>query len=555
MKIRGIRIANHAKEALLRDDAQRMELQRKMIPTHRTNRGPLHELLEPRQLLTAISFSPHEILLPSVEHPRSVYAADIDLDGDMDILTASYGDGKIAWYENENGRGFFGAQKIISDQAEGASAVRGADIDGDGDIDVVSASERDNKIAWYRNEDGHGSFSSEQIITTMAEEASAVQLADLDGDGDLDVLSASGRDDKIAWYTNLDGLGQFGEQLIISEGSDGGFFESSLSTGDFDKDGDLDVVATSLFDDRITWYENLDGRGQFHSGVVVSTAANAPTSVVATDIDGDGDLDLFATPLLGGPILQFSNIGTRGNFDVKELTWPSWESWETTRFSSIRSADLDSDGDQDLVFTVKKHTWGISRNGVYWLENLDGAGTLSEPNSIQTPTSTADPRSLDVADIDGDGLLDVVAASWFENSILWYETQITEVSAEADERALTGDANGDGTVNFPDFLLLTSNFGNTNATWRLGDFDGDQQVGFSDFLLLSRNFGRSALSASASNMDPEDAHGQSASEPHFLIDLVWADLSDDATNALGDAISNDSLDGYSALLPSVSKGE
>jgi hypothetical protein len=80
----------------------------------------------------------------------------------MDVLSASEDDDKIAWYEN-NGSGNFGTQQIITTAADGAQSVYAADLDNDGDIDVLSAS-YDNKIAWYEN-DGSGNFGTQQIIT------------------------------------------------------------------------------------------------------------------------------------------------------------------------------------------------------------------------------------------------------------------------------------------------------------------------------------------------------------------------------------------------------
>jgi hypothetical protein len=82
-----------------------------------------------------------------------------------------------------------------------AYGVYGSDLDGDGDMDVVSASSNDHKIAWYEN-DGLGNFGPQQVITTNAIGARNVYTADLDGDGDLDIISASGSDNKIAWYEN-----------------------------------------------------------------------------------------------------------------------------------------------------------------------------------------------------------------------------------------------------------------------------------------------------------------------------------------------------------------
>lgn len=96
----------------------------------------------------------------------------------------------------------FSAQQIISAVANGANSVFVADVDGDTDLDVLSASFWDSKIAWYENVDGLGNFGPERVITTTASDARAVFAADLDGDGDVDVLSASSLDNKIAWYEN-----------------------------------------------------------------------------------------------------------------------------------------------------------------------------------------------------------------------------------------------------------------------------------------------------------------------------------------------------------------
>ena len=74
----------------------------------------------------------------SADGGYSVYAADVDGDGDMDVLSASYADDKIAWYENDGSEGF--TEHAISTSADGAISVFAADVDGDGDMDVLSAS-------------------------------------------------------------------------------------------------------------------------------------------------------------------------------------------------------------------------------------------------------------------------------------------------------------------------------------------------------------------------------------------------------------------------------
>ena len=104
-----------------------------------------------------------------------MYAGDIDGDSDLDILSASAKDpfsrSIIAWHENVDGQGSFGRPEIINDRTEFAQSVYMADLDGDGDLDVLSASALDDTVAWYKNTDGTGAFSPQQVITTAAEGA------------------------------------------------------------------------------------------------------------------------------------------------------------------------------------------------------------------------------------------------------------------------------------------------------------------------------------------------------------------------------------------------
>jgi hypothetical protein len=160
-----------------------------------------------------IEFEPHAIVSGefAVDGAWSVYAADVDGDGDMDVLSASSWDDKIAWYENDGDENF--NAHTITTSAHGSSSVYAADVDGDGDMDVLSASLGDDKIAWYEN-DGDENFNA-HTITTNANSAKSVYAVDVDGDGDMDVLSASALDDKIAWYENLQDTGINQENNLI----------------------------------------------------------------------------------------------------------------------------------------------------------------------------------------------------------------------------------------------------------------------------------------------------------------------------------------------------
>jgi hypothetical protein len=139
---------------------------------------------------------------------------------------------------------------MLTNVADGASSVYAEDLDGDGDLDVLSASLYGDKISWYENTDGAGHFGSQQVITTAADGARSVYAADLDGDGDFDILSASAGDGKIAWYENRpigdsndDGAfdsGDFVAVFKIGEYEDGIPGNSTFDEGDWNQDGDFD---------------------------------------------------------------------------------------------------------------------------------------------------------------------------------------------------------------------------------------------------------------------------------------------------------------------------
>ena len=183
-----------------------------------------------------------------------MFGIDLDGDGDNDVVSASTIDDTIAWYENLDGSGGSWSYHEIYTAADEARSVFAIDLDGDGDIDVLSASTIDDTIAWSENLDGSGGSWSYHEIYTAADGAASVFGIDVDGDGDIDVLSASAGDDTIAWYENLDGSGGSWSYHEIYTAAD---YVWSVFGIDLDGDGDVDVLSASENDDTIAWYVTL----------------------------------------------------------------------------------------------------------------------------------------------------------------------------------------------------------------------------------------------------------------------------------------------------------
>ena len=200
-----------------------------------------------------------------------------------------------------------------------------------GDADVLSASDNDDKIAWYENL-GSGSFGPQQVITTAADFATSVYAEDLDGDGDADVLSASSYDDKIAWYENL-GSGLFGPQQVITTAAD---YPRSVYA-------DLDVLSASVSDDKVAWYENLSPPSDCNGNGIPDYLDI--TNGTSTDCNGNGVLD--SCELADHPSLDCDGNGVLDSCDIAVGTSLDCDAdgiLDSCEILAASSLDCDLDG-------------------------------------------------------------------------------------------------------------------------------------------------------------------------------------------------------------------
>ena len=365
-------------------------------------------------------------------------------------------------------------------------AVHSVDIDGDGDQDMLSASRGDSKIAWYAN-DGTGDFGPQQVITTNAGQVNSLSAADLDGDGDQDILTTD--DNSVNWYKN-DGNGSF-----RSDGVGGMSYPSSIFPADLDGDGDEDVLFATLGGDRVAWLEN-DGTGRFETAKNITSSIDDPRSVYAADLDGDSDYDAVSASSSNGKITWYANDGT-GDFGPEQLITTSAD-----QTGLVRTADFDEDGDQDILAALTVSS--TDDGSIGWYEN-EGAGSFGSLKTISTSGAT----SIEIADLDGDGDLDVVSntetGSVFENMIgeggsdadgfgsAFYVLPLSGTSSI--NYVYTADINGD---NSPDIASITSSSTTSDAVaWYENQFDQDQGFGPQNTIAPSYPVGSFSLVHSA----------------------------------------------------------
>lgn len=388
----------------------------------------------PLLLQAQITFGPENVITPYTNGPRETLAADLDGDGDIDIISASSKDDKIAWFENDGNANFINPT-IVSTDVDEVRDIEIIDLDGDGDKDIIAASFSDDKIAWFEN-DGDGNFSNAVIISTNVDVVWSVFSTDLDGDEDNDVIATSLGDGKIVWFEN-GGDGTFSDEIIISDNLDA---VRTIFSIDLDNDGDNDIIASFGYNtNKISWYEN-NGDGTFSDEIIINDEVEDADSLFSIDLDNDGDNDIMTSLTIYNPFgifeyktLWFENDGS-GNFGPKQTI-------SSSKGGKLYSIDLDNDGDNDVI---------AARYGVYWFEN-DGSGNFTQ----QTVSASSDDSAFST-DLDGDGDKDVISCNYSNDKVIWHEN--------------------DGNESFTSSIISDSPYGLSSISQTDLDGDGDKDV-------------------------------------------------------------------------------
>jgi hypothetical protein len=389
-------------------------------------------------------------VLESQHVAYSVLALDLDGDADTDLVAAEAASrdepGLVTVFRNPFVPGARGVETAVGNYLKTLAA---ADLDADGDLDLVTGSFFAEQISVLANQ-GDGTFAS-ALDFPAGGEPQTLTTSDLDADGDTDV--AAGLTSGLSLHFN-DGSGRFvaGELLLGDESV------TATAAGDLDRDGDLDLAASALpvqaLPAQAANYGSVVvlinfGDGSFSRSAAVPLAGEG-TGLGALDLDGDADVDLAVAVPVPGHLAVIANDGAGG------FAPPS--SHAADRPMTLAPADMDGDGDPDLSAADMRTTRSGPSMATVFVN--DGSGGFSRRKTLEFEEPYV-PASLATGDLDQDGLPEI-ALSGNGRIALFRNTTLPPVSldlnqdgvpGECQPKFVRGDANTDGSIDIADPII------------------------------------------------------------------------------------------------------
>ena len=413
---------------------------------------------------------------------HSMRVVDVDLDGDLDLFGANWESNQVDLFVNETPPppltlDAWQRHVLDGDRPGQAIFIAADDLDGDDQIDVAAGG------YWYRNPGSPGGVWARSAFGAPLNNLAV--LHDFDGDGDTDVLGTEGVGAEVApdfVFGRNDGQGGFVHFADVASGA-GDFLQgvtvARLSPGARESvvlswhEGATAVEALLVPDDPATeiwtldnlgassqqealshgdidrdgdqdvllgtvWLDNNGGSG-FDPHALFQTG-DAPDRNRLGDIDRDGRLDA---------VVGYEAISTTGVLAWYRQPVDPTDTWSETVIAQVTGpmsldlADMDRDGDLDVV--VGEHNLANPNSaGLFVFENLDGVGGSWSQHTVHVGDEHHDGAQL--VDIDRDGDLDIVSIGWGHGKVLLYENQATSGTAACSDGL---DNDGDGLIDFP----------------------------------------------------------------------------------------------------------
>ena len=408
----------------------------------------------------------------------AVALADLDNDGDVDLIgggdydSGSVDNGAVTIRRN-NGNGTFGSAEIImfANFVPMPRALTTGRINSDGFVDIVAAvpSGRIPEGFVTVNSNGSGGFNT-PVYYEGSQQTFDIAIVDLDNDGDGDLITLANSSAAVTVHENL-GDGSFPVLTRYEVAS----LSDAVESADIDNDGDIDIVVNGEFDvasnDPLLKILKNNGNGTFAPAIDYTPARNF-ADMKLRDINGDGFVDLIFAPDGNFPPYHFGTALNNGNGTFAPTV-------VTNVFScgegTIDAADLDHDGDLDIVLTEEETCQGGEAH-IFIFRN-DGNQNFVRMPDINLPGRL--PHGLALAEVTGDSNIDIITVLsdgmgvFPGNGNLTFGAPI--ISTTAPFKFKMADFNGDGLLDVG-MIMQQPSFGTDSIGTALGNGNGTFQA-------------------------------------------------------------------------------
>ena len=382
-----------------------------------------------------------KVNLPIVHHSGTnaltyhAVTGDIDGDGKVDLVVGSYDSAfgetfysAVEIYRNIGTDGVVAyAPPVACTASYGIHNVKLADLDGDGKLDIIVSSSGSGRVSCIRNKSVPGIITmAPNLNVRLTTGAFETVVADFDGDGKLDIAAAEYQRDSIMIYQNI--ISTIPTNAFTSAGTFKPYYVAfrtgngpvSLVATDIDGDGKTDLVVSNNSSNDISLLKNNSVVDSFMFQPAVNIAAgDGPQQIIGANVNNDGKPDLIISSYNTSSLLIFRNQASAGAFSLSTLAAPvNYDLGNGA--NGIAVGDLDADGKMDIV--VSKYL----ADSFTVLKNTS-IGTIIDGSSFTIDSTYFigfghGPLGITIADLDGDTKADIITANNSNSTVSIFES-------------------------------------------------------------------------------------------------------------------------------------
>ncbi len=315
------------------------------------------------------------------------------------------------------------ASKVEYVTGNGPMVITNADVNGDGNVDLITVSSNDNKVAVLLN-NGNGTFAS-KVDYAVGNFPWSLTSADVNGDSKADLIAANWESSSVSVLIN-NGNGTFASKVDYGAGVN----PIDVTSADVNADEKIDLIVANHYSSTISVLIN-NGNGTFHSKADYATGSS-PNTITSADVNRDGQVDLITAN--SSTVSVFINNGNG--------TFASKVDYAMVGPYAVVTADVNGDGAPDMIVTNQ-----VSNVVSVWINNGNGIFAAKVDYAVGRC-----PQSVTVADVNGDGKVDLIAANYYDTTVSvltgngngTFASKVDYIVGSTPQSVTSADVNGDG---------------------------------------------------------------------------------------------------------------